>query len=81
MHLLTLKNISKLFYFKLLCDKSTNTCFLVPLSKTRDGFSEYSCFEANDEYAMNGDAFDPYHQGNIKFNMYCVEDMYFTKYT
>ena len=64
------------------CDKSTNTCFLVTLSKTRDGFSEHSCFEANDEYAMNGDAFDPYHQqGNIKLNMYCVEDTYFTKYT
>jgi hypothetical protein len=60
------------------CDKSTNTCFLVTLSKKND---EYSCFEANDEYAMNEDAFDPYHQGNIKLNMYCVEDMYFTKYT
>jgi hypothetical protein len=28
-------------------------------------FSENSCFEANDEFAMNGDAFDQYHQGNI----------------
>ena len=61
------------------CDKSTYTCFLVTLSKTKDGVSEYSCFEANDEYAMNGDAFDQYHQGNIILNIYCVEDMYFTR--
>ncbi len=63
------------------CDKSTYTCFLVNLSKTREGFSEYSCFETNDEYAMNGDAFNPYLQGNIILNMYSIEDMYFTKYT